>query len=178
VLTPSDPAQSCGLALLNLEGVEPGKLSGYLFSERRIITTPIVHPEFQGIRVTRVFTPRCRRSTFSAMRSSSLQRVCLPPERCCCRILSGPSATYLLSKRLKNPWLRLRDTAWMAVSFALTARALPGGSSPKTSSIPHSPPIAGAPVQRIAKIYVECGPLMVRISLEPTTRRGGVWLDR
>jgi selenocysteine lyase/cysteine desulfurase len=52
VLTPSDPAQSCGLALLHLEGIDPGKLSSYLFSERRIITTPIVHPEFQGIRVT------------------------------------------------------------------------------------------------------------------------------
>jgi isopenicillin-N epimerase len=52
VLTPSDPTQSCGLALLNLEGTDPGKLSSHLFSERRIITTPIVHPEFQGIRVT------------------------------------------------------------------------------------------------------------------------------
>lgn len=52
VLTPSDPAQSCGLALLHLEGIDPGKLSSYLFSERRIITTPIVHLEFQGIRVT------------------------------------------------------------------------------------------------------------------------------
>jgi len=27
-------------------------LSGYLFDQYRIITTPIKHPEFQGLRVT------------------------------------------------------------------------------------------------------------------------------
>src|SRR5262247_1893148 len=52
ILTSYDPKQSCGLALVNIEGIDPGKLSAYLFDQYRIITTPIKHPEFQGLRVT------------------------------------------------------------------------------------------------------------------------------
>ena len=52
ILTSYDPKQSCGLALVNIEGIDPGKLSAYLFDQYRIITTPIKHPEFEGVRVT------------------------------------------------------------------------------------------------------------------------------
>jgi selenocysteine lyase/cysteine desulfurase len=52
VLTPYDPQQSCGLALFNIESVDPIKLGAHLWERHRIIVTPIVHEEFRGIRVT------------------------------------------------------------------------------------------------------------------------------
>ena len=52
VLTPYDPLQSCGLALFNIEGMDPGKLGTHLWERHRIIVTPIAHDEFRGIRVT------------------------------------------------------------------------------------------------------------------------------
>jgi isopenicillin-N epimerase len=52
VLTPYDPRQSCGLANVSFEGVDPRKLGEHLFQRHRIIVTPIVHEEFSGIRVT------------------------------------------------------------------------------------------------------------------------------
>jgi selenocysteine lyase/cysteine desulfurase len=52
ILTPYDPAQSCGLASVAIEGMDPNKLVTYLWEKHRIIVTPIVHPEFQCIRVT------------------------------------------------------------------------------------------------------------------------------
>jgi selenocysteine lyase/cysteine desulfurase len=57
--TSFDPKQSCGLALVNIEGVDPGKLSSHLFDQYRIITTAIKHAEFEGLRVTpNVYTTR------------------------------------------------------------------------------------------------------------------------
>ncbi len=52
ILTSFDPRQSCGLANVSIEGVDMVKLGGHLMDKYRIITTPIVHPEFQGLRVT------------------------------------------------------------------------------------------------------------------------------
>ena len=52
ILTSFDPTQSCGLALVDVEGVDPAKLCEHLFDKYRIITTPIKHQEFQGVRVT------------------------------------------------------------------------------------------------------------------------------
>ncbi|HKP85999.1 MAG TPA: aminotransferase class V-fold PLP-dependent enzyme [Blastocatellia bacterium] len=52
VLTPYDPQQSCGLALFNVEGIDPVKLGAHLWERHHIIVTPIVHDEFRGIRVT------------------------------------------------------------------------------------------------------------------------------
>ena len=52
VRTPRDPAQSCGLALVDIEGFEPGALVEHFWKTRRIIVTPIVHDEFRGLRVT------------------------------------------------------------------------------------------------------------------------------
>lgn len=52
ILTSFDPQQSCGLALVNIAGIDPVALSNHLFNEYRIITTPIKHAEFEGLRVT------------------------------------------------------------------------------------------------------------------------------
>ena len=53
VLTPlDDPRQACGIALVSIEGVDPGKLVGHMWEKHRIIVTPIPHEEFQGVRVT------------------------------------------------------------------------------------------------------------------------------
>ncbi len=50
--TSLDPEFSCGFANVEIEGVEPGALTSWLWREHRIIVTPIVHPEFKGIRVS------------------------------------------------------------------------------------------------------------------------------
>ena len=52
VLTPLDGRQSGGIALFNVEGIPYDKLYGWLFSKHNIITTPIEHPEFSGLRIT------------------------------------------------------------------------------------------------------------------------------
>lgn len=50
--TSLEPEFSCGIATVAIEGVDPGKLNGWLWSEHRILTTPIVHDEFSGVRVS------------------------------------------------------------------------------------------------------------------------------
>jgi isopenicillin-N epimerase len=46
------PTCSCGLATFEVEGLAPGNLAAWLWKEHRILVTPIVHEEFQGVRVT------------------------------------------------------------------------------------------------------------------------------
>ena len=46
------PGFACGLATVEIEGVDPAKLATHLFDSRRILATPIVHDEFRGLRVT------------------------------------------------------------------------------------------------------------------------------
>jgi selenocysteine lyase/cysteine desulfurase len=50
--TSFDPAQSCAIANVNIEGIKPTDIGSYLFSKHHIFTTPIIHEEFQGIRIT------------------------------------------------------------------------------------------------------------------------------
>lgn len=50
--TSFDPAMSCGLANVGVEGVDPGALTTWLWDAHRIIVTPIGHPQCTGIRVT------------------------------------------------------------------------------------------------------------------------------
>jgi selenocysteine lyase/cysteine desulfurase len=52
VLTPLNDTDSCGIGLVHIEGVDTGKLQAYLWDKHRIMTTPIVHAEFNGLRVT------------------------------------------------------------------------------------------------------------------------------
>ncbi len=46
------PGFACGIANVEIEEVDPGELTSWLFREHRIIVTPIKHNEFQGIRVS------------------------------------------------------------------------------------------------------------------------------
>jgi selenocysteine lyase/cysteine desulfurase len=50
--TSFDDKQSCAIANVNIEGVNPAAIVSYLFDKHRIFTTPIIHEEFQGIRIT------------------------------------------------------------------------------------------------------------------------------
>lgn len=50
--TSFDPAQSCAIANVQIVGLDPVKIGSYLFDKHRIFTTPIVHEEFVGIRIT------------------------------------------------------------------------------------------------------------------------------
>ena len=50
--TSLDPRFSCGLATVEIEGVDPEALTEHLWNTQRIIVVPIKHAEFRGIRVT------------------------------------------------------------------------------------------------------------------------------
>jgi len=50
--TSFDPRQSCAISNVEVEGVEPGAIGSYLMGMHKIFTTPIVHEEFKGIRIT------------------------------------------------------------------------------------------------------------------------------
>ena len=52
VLTPLDDKHSCGIAMLHVDGLDTAQLGGWLWSKHRIRTTPIVHEEFNGLRIT------------------------------------------------------------------------------------------------------------------------------
>ncbi len=65
--TSYDPAQSCGLANVEIEGLEPGKIAAYLWETKRIIVTAIGHPACNGLRVTpNVYTTLDEVDTFVA----------------------------------------------------------------------------------------------------------------
>src|SRR4026207_1456606 len=50
--TSFDPAQSCAIGNVQIEGINPSAIGSYLFANHRIFTTPILHEEFQGLRIT------------------------------------------------------------------------------------------------------------------------------
>ncbi len=50
--TSFDDAQSCAIANFKIEGIDPVKIGDYLMAKHKIFTTPIVHEEFTGIRIT------------------------------------------------------------------------------------------------------------------------------
>ncbi len=50
--TSLDPAQSCGIATMGIEGITGRQLTDFLFNKRRIVVTPITHEHIDGIRVT------------------------------------------------------------------------------------------------------------------------------
>ncbi len=52
VPTPLNNTQSCGIALLTVDGLDTSKLVEWLWAKHRIRTTPIVHAEFSGLRIT------------------------------------------------------------------------------------------------------------------------------
>ena len=50
--TSLQPGFACGIATVEIEGVDPAELTGWLWKAHRIIATPIKHDEFQGVRVS------------------------------------------------------------------------------------------------------------------------------
>ncbi|MCH8251720.1 MAG: aminotransferase class V-fold PLP-dependent enzyme [Planctomycetes bacterium] len=46
------PGFACGIATVEIEGIDSGKINGWLWKEHRILTTSIKHDEFEGIRVS------------------------------------------------------------------------------------------------------------------------------
>jgi len=52
VLTPLNDRDSCGIGFVHVEGLDTEKLQAWLWEKNRVMTTPIVHSEFNGLRVT------------------------------------------------------------------------------------------------------------------------------
>jgi selenocysteine lyase/cysteine desulfurase len=52
VLTPLNDTDSCGIALVHVDGLDTEKLQAWLWEKHRIMTTPITHAEFNGLRIT------------------------------------------------------------------------------------------------------------------------------
>jgi isopenicillin-N epimerase len=66
LMTSRDPAQSCGLALFRVEGLSADAIARRLWEKHRVVVVPIVHPEFEGVRVTpNIYTTLDEIDTFS-----------------------------------------------------------------------------------------------------------------
>ena len=52
ILSSREPNQAWGLANVSLDGVDVSKAYDFLWTKYRIITAPIKHAEYQGLRVT------------------------------------------------------------------------------------------------------------------------------
>ena len=52
VLTELGPDKAGAICMFGVEGIDPAKLGGWLLNNYKIVNTPIVHPEFNGIRIT------------------------------------------------------------------------------------------------------------------------------
>ena len=52
VLTPLNSTEAGGIGLIHVEGIDTEKLQVHLWEKHRVLTTPIVHPEFNGLRIT------------------------------------------------------------------------------------------------------------------------------
>jgi selenocysteine lyase/cysteine desulfurase len=50
--TPLDPALSCAIGTVQITGIPTVDVGAKLWNDHRIFATPIVHPEFEGLRVT------------------------------------------------------------------------------------------------------------------------------
>ena len=80
ILTSKDPEQSCGLVNLSLAGIPAPKVARHLWDKHRVVVTPIVHDEYQGIRVTpNIYTTLEEIDTF-ADAIEGLVRTGLPKE--------------------------------------------------------------------------------------------------
>jgi isopenicillin-N epimerase len=61
-----DPAHSCAIGCVQITGIPPGQVVARLWEKWRIITTPIVHAEYEGVRVTpNVYTTLDEIDTFA-----------------------------------------------------------------------------------------------------------------
>ena len=67
ILHSADPAQSCGLGFLGLDGVDPAKVTAALWTKHNILVTPISSDEYGGLRITaNIYTTLEEVDTFSS----------------------------------------------------------------------------------------------------------------
>jgi len=52
ILTPLDSPYGAGICLVSVSGLDIGKTVSWLYDRHRIVTTPIIHAEFSGLRIT------------------------------------------------------------------------------------------------------------------------------
>jgi len=52
ILTPLDSPDGAGICLVSVDDLKPNDIVGWLHDKHQIVTTPINHPEFSGVRVT------------------------------------------------------------------------------------------------------------------------------
>lgn len=65
--TSFDPAQAGAIGTVGVEGLAPAAIATTLWDTARIIVTPIVHDEYQGVRVTpNLYTTLDEVDTFAA----------------------------------------------------------------------------------------------------------------
>ena len=66
ILTPLDSPNAGAICLVHIEGMDPGRMGGWLYDHHKIVCTPIVHPEFDGLRITpNVYTTLDEIDTFA-----------------------------------------------------------------------------------------------------------------
>jgi isopenicillin-N epimerase len=46
------PGRACGIANVEIVGIDTRKLADHLWKRHQILVTPIVHPEFSGVRIS------------------------------------------------------------------------------------------------------------------------------
>jgi isopenicillin-N epimerase len=52
MITPIGPHASGAIGVFGVDGMDMGKLGGWLLSKHNIVTTPMVNDEFKGMRIT------------------------------------------------------------------------------------------------------------------------------
>jgi len=52
IYTSTDPAQSCAIGNIGIDGIDTNKIGAFLWDNHRIFVTPIGHPSCPGLRIT------------------------------------------------------------------------------------------------------------------------------
>ena len=75
VLTPLDSKTSGAIGLFSVDGLDVSKLGTWLMTNYRIVNTPILHPEFNGIRITpNVYTTLDEIDTFADAVTTAIKK--------------------------------------------------------------------------------------------------------
>jgi len=75
VLTPLEGKTSAAIALFSVDGLDSANLGAWLMANYRIVNTPILHPEFNGIRITpNVYTTTDEIDTFADAVTTAIKK--------------------------------------------------------------------------------------------------------
>ena len=73
--TQLDTPYAGAIALFSVDGIDPGKLGTWLLDKHHVVSTPIVHPEFSGIRITpNIYTTTDEVDTFADLVLSAIKQ--------------------------------------------------------------------------------------------------------